>query len=80
MSILFVRSVTLEGASVGLWRYVTPDWEKLYDSELWIDSATQVNKPFKILVNPSFVCFFFVVADFLRLFDRNRSASSIGIL
>lgn len=42
MSILLVRSVTLEGASIGLMRYITPDWDKIWDSETWIDSATQV--------------------------------------
>ena len=42
MTILLFRSVTLEGASIGLIRYITPDWEKLYSTETWIDSATQV--------------------------------------
>ena len=53
MSILLVRSVTLEGAGIGLIRYIKPDfldcetWEdfrnsKLFDSETWVDSATQV--------------------------------------
>jgi solute carrier family 6 GABA transporter-like protein 1 len=44
MSILLVRSVTLEGASIGLMKYITPDWNKLWDTETWIDSATQVRK------------------------------------
>ena len=42
MTILLFRSVTLEGASIGLLRYITPDWDKLYSTETWIDSATQV--------------------------------------
>ncbi|CAB4058286.1 SLC6A1 [Lepeophtheirus salmonis] len=42
MTVLLIRSVTLPGASIGLWRYVTPVWDKLYDSETWIDSATQI--------------------------------------
>ena len=45
MTILLFRAITLEGASIGLMRYITPDWDKLYDSETWIDSATQVNFP-----------------------------------
>jgi hypothetical protein len=42
MFTLLVRAVTLEGAGEGLLLYVTPDWSKLYTSECWIDSATQI--------------------------------------
>merc|ERR1719422_189385 len=38
MTILFFKAVTLDGASIGLWKYVTPDWNKLLHSETWIDS------------------------------------------
>jgi hypothetical protein len=41
ISILW-RAITLEGAGEGLLLYVTPDWSKLFTSECWIDSATQI--------------------------------------
>ena len=41
-AVSFKRAVTLDGASIGLWKYVTPDWNKLLHSETWIDSATQI--------------------------------------
>lgn len=39
---LLFKAITLEGAGAGLLLYITPDWSKLYDSECWIDSATQI--------------------------------------
>ena len=36
------QAITLEGAGQGLLLYITPDWSKLYTSECWIDSATQI--------------------------------------
>ena len=39
---LLFKAVTLEGAGQGLLLYITPDWSKLYTSECWIDSATQI--------------------------------------
>jgi len=42
MITLLFRAITLEGAGAGLMLYVTPDWSKLYTSECWIDSATQI--------------------------------------
>ena len=65
MTILLFRSVTLEGASIGLIRYITPDWEKLYSTETWIDSATQVHNCFlevfvliQLSANSNFQIFF----------------------
>ena len=40
--VVVLQAITLEGAGQGLLLYITPDWSKLYTSECWIDSATQI--------------------------------------
>ncbi|KAF3705140.1 Sodium- and chloride-dependent GABA transporter 2 [Channa argus] len=40
--ILFIRGVTLPGAAVGLKYYLTPDFSKIAEPDVWRDAGTQV--------------------------------------
>ncbi|XP_060066194.1 sodium- and chloride-dependent glycine transporter 1-like [Ylistrum balloti] len=42
LTALLIRGATLPGASEGIQYYLTPTWDRLQDSTVWSDAATQV--------------------------------------
>jgi solute carrier family 6 amino acid transporter-like protein 5/7/9/14 len=42
LTILLVYSVTLEGAADGIYYFLKPDWEKLADSNVWLQASIQI--------------------------------------
>jgi len=42
LSILCVKALSLEGAAEGIKFLFTPEWERLYEAEVWIDGGTQI--------------------------------------
>uniref|UniRef100_A0A0A9Y9G3 Transporter n=1 Tax=Lygus hesperus TaxID=30085 RepID=A0A0A9Y9G3_LYGHE len=42
LTALFIRGITLEGASEGIKFYLMPDFSKILESQVWIDAGTQI--------------------------------------
>lgn len=40
--VLLVRGVTLPGSGEGIRYYLTPEWQKLANTKVWIDAASQI--------------------------------------
>lgn len=42
LSVLFIRGITLPGASVGIYYYLMPNFKMLLDIDVWTAAATQI--------------------------------------
>lgn len=40
--ILLIRSATLEGATNGIMYFLTPNWDKIFEAQVWYAAVTQV--------------------------------------
>lgn len=40
--ILLVRSATLEGAMDGMFYFIVPEWDKIFEAQVWYAAVTQV--------------------------------------
>ncbi|OAF64156.1 hypothetical protein A3Q56_08142, partial [Intoshia linei] len=40
--ILLIRGLTMKGSTEGLYYYLSPNWNKLFNTEVWVDAGTQI--------------------------------------
>lgn len=48
LAILLTRGLTLPGSMDGLYYYIMPNWNRVYDVQVWRDAAVQVFYSFGI--------------------------------
>lgn len=42
LTILLIKGATLEGASDGIWFYISPNWAYIWKPKVWADAAFQI--------------------------------------
>ena len=42
LALLFIRGITLDGALIGIYYYLRPDFSALFSSEIWLAAASQI--------------------------------------
>ncbi|OAF66293.1 Sodium-dependent neutral amino acid transporter B(0)AT1, partial [Intoshia linei] len=49
--VLLIRGLTMDGAMTGVLYYLSPNWEKLKTSQVWIDAGTQIFFSYAIAIS-----------------------------
>lgn len=49
---LFIKGLTLEGAISGIWYFIEPKWEKMFEPNVWFQAVTQCFFSLNVAVGP----------------------------
>lgn len=68
LTALLVRAMTLEGATEGIWFFISPEWDRLLSPDVWGDASSQIFFSFSLAWGS-----LIVLASYNKASDKNKS-------